>query len=537
MNLLTDKWIPVKRKEGQAEAIAPWQLTEEIDTNPIVSLDLPRPDFNGAMVQFLIGLLQTAFMPDREGQWRKYYDTPPSSEELKTHFAKYEYAFNLDGDGPRFMQDSNLPAEVLEPQTISSLLIDEPAVNTVKENRDHFIKRNQIQSMSFSSAAFALFTLQLNAPAGGAGHRTSLRGGGPLTTLVIPKNDPNLWRLVWLNVLSAEESRDLQKLSKDPAECTDFDMFPWLSKTQTSEVGQTITPSDAEWRLVFWATPRRIQLLTSEEKKIMCDISGYEQVGCIKKYVTKNYGANYTHWLHPLSPHYSTKSYLLPMHPNVGGISYRNWLGWTLGREDKLSIQAAKVVSVFLGSRYRNQIEASVWAFGYDMDNMKARGWQESKIPLFAFSNEDEKLSFRSIVQDVLIATEEVVNNLKSCVKNAWKIDKGTIGFVETEFLQTTEGAFQILLTNSYERVKQDVSDTVDDLRKEWHQILLRVSMDIFDRWVMSSDSWMISSDSDHEDSFNVIRQRSNLEKFNYKAVIKKVLHLPRKIKKEAVSK
>jgi hypothetical protein len=33
-------------------------------------------------------------------------------------------------------------------------------------------------------AALALFSLQLNAPSGGKGYRTGLRGGGPLTTLI-----------------------------------------------------------------------------------------------------------------------------------------------------------------------------------------------------------------------------------------------------------------------------------------------------------------------------------------------------------------
>ncbi len=56
MNLLESQWIPVRRESGESY-IAPWQLTEPDDS--VLELAAPRPDFNGALLQFLIGLLQT----------------------------------------------------------------------------------------------------------------------------------------------------------------------------------------------------------------------------------------------------------------------------------------------------------------------------------------------------------------------------------------------------------------------------------------------------------------------------------------------
>jgi|GEM_PF-2865700 len=65
-NLINEKWIPVRRLDGKREIIAPWQVTDNIGSNPIVSLDANRPDFNGALIQFLIGLVQTTMAPNKD---------------------------------------------------------------------------------------------------------------------------------------------------------------------------------------------------------------------------------------------------------------------------------------------------------------------------------------------------------------------------------------------------------------------------------------------------------------------------------------
>ncbi|WP_239500552.1 type I-E CRISPR-associated protein Cse1/CasA, partial [Streptococcus pneumoniae] len=66
--------------------------------------------------------------------------------------------------------------------------------------------------------------LQTYAPSGGAGHRTSLRGGGPLTTLLAPARKgravATLWDRVWTNVPDADPDAG----AADPAR-----IFPWLN--------------------------------------------------------------------------------------------------------------------------------------------------------------------------------------------------------------------------------------------------------------------------------------------------------------------
>ncbi|WP_079952860.1 type I-E CRISPR-associated protein Cse1/CasA, partial [Salmonella enterica] len=83
-------------------------------------------------------------------------------------------------------------------------------------------------------------SLQLNAPSGGKGYRTGLRGGGPLTTLVElqeyqGERQTPLWRKLWLNVMP-QDTVDLPL----PDQC-DAAVFPWLAATRTSEQANAVT--------------------------------------------------------------------------------------------------------------------------------------------------------------------------------------------------------------------------------------------------------------------------------------------------------
>src|ERR671919_2930432 len=98
MNLINDAWIPIRRKSGQEAHIAPWEVTTRYDDDPVVALAAPRPDFNGALIQFLIGLLQTTCAPDSPRTWREWLREPPTPEALRGAFENNTYAFNLDGD-------------------------------------------------------------------------------------------------------------------------------------------------------------------------------------------------------------------------------------------------------------------------------------------------------------------------------------------------------------------------------------------------------------------------------------------------------
>ena len=229
MNLIDDVWIPVRKKNGEKIKIAPWQITEGIGTDKeIIELAAVRPDFNGALIQFLIGLSQTTCAPKGNSDWRAWRNNPPSADELKSKFSPIAFAFNLDGDGQRFMQDFDLDNDDKKTkEEIEKLLIDAPGDQTVKQNKDLFIKRNRVEKLCWCCCAQALLTLQINAPTGGKGHRVGLRGGGPVNTIVL---GGGLWQTLWNNILLEDEFAILATVAKT----ADADKFPWRAQTRTS---------------------------------------------------------------------------------------------------------------------------------------------------------------------------------------------------------------------------------------------------------------------------------------------------------------
>ena len=83
MNLLYEPWMPVRKRDGSREWVAPPQLARP----DIVAFDADRADFNGALAQFGIGLLQTTTPVERDREWRALFKEPPSGETLAEWFA------------------------------------------------------------------------------------------------------------------------------------------------------------------------------------------------------------------------------------------------------------------------------------------------------------------------------------------------------------------------------------------------------------------------------------------------------------------
>jgi len=198
-SLVRQAWLPVALDNGQRVFVRLCDIAAERDGRSFTRIATGRPDCDISLTEFLIGLLAVTMGPKNRSEWRNRFDNPPSVENLQVAFEPFECAMVLDGAGPRFFQD----IETLDgkPNSIEALFIDAPGDNTVEENADHFVKRGRTAVLSRAGAAIALATLQTSAPKGGAGHRTSVRGGGPLTTLVLPgtkdNSEPTLWQRIW----------------------------------------------------------------------------------------------------------------------------------------------------------------------------------------------------------------------------------------------------------------------------------------------------------------------------------------------------
>ncbi len=518
-NLMDEQWIPVMRQDGTAAMIAPWGVTTEFAENPIMALNAPRADFNGALIQLLIGLFQTVVAPKSDGEWRKKLATPPLPNELKAVFETVHHAFELGADGPRFMQDfDKLDVELSD---IDGLLIDMPGENTKKKNTDHFVKRDTVSGMCPPCCATALLAKQTNAPAGGAGYRTSLRGGGPLSTLIAgDAGHATLWHLIWLNVIGQIE---FQNICANPSLTTPFSRFPWLAPVRTSErdTGVDSTPEDLHPAVMFWGMPRRIRLHLENLGSGSCDTCGATADRLIQHYQEKNYGMNFTGaWLHPLSP-YSTNNdgELLPAHAQPGGISYRHWLGLVL-QDRSENKRPARVVHEYK-ERFEIGWQFRLWAFGYDMDNMKARCWYESTMPL-ATVDASIRDAYEQCVAGMVKAATAISRNARSAVKNAWfrrpGDKKGDTSFVDNSFWQQTEAVFYEALAGT----KSALESGNDGLqvRQSWHKMLCGHALKLF-------DSYAWDGPIEDSDPKRVVIARRKMDNFNRGKKIKELLGLP----------
>ena len=490
MNLLKLKWISVSLRDGAQEAVA----VSDLGRGDIVDIATPRADFRGALYQFLIGLLQTAFAPEHLKEWRQRWREPPDAEILEKAFASYAPAFNIYSSigEPAFMQDLTLDEG--EQKEIAALFIEAPGGKTLRDNQDHFIKRGGISTLSPEAAALALFTLQINAPSGGVGHRVSVRGGGPLTTLVLPPENSEgdcLWRRLWLNVLTRV---DMAQLPGDHQDDALERIFPWMAPTRTSEKkGMETYPEQAHPLQVYWSMPRRMRLQLSDQEG-RCDLTGQPATSLVDRYLTKNYGINYTgHWQHPLTP-YSFESGKEPLSIKAqpGGLGYRHWLGLAVtAQQGKFTRTPALVVRRY--SERQNRISEldfnpRLWAFGYDMDNMKARCWYEAEMPLFNLDQETRE-NIADYAQKMIEAATDALKTLKSALKSAWfdrpKDAKGDISFLDANFWSATEAPFYHLLQQLVERL--DDEDAIDGLLKEWAGTLKDEARKLFDQYALSN--------------------------------------------------
>jgi CRISPR system Cascade subunit CasA len=484
VNLLLDPWIALRRRSGAIETVAPWQINDRHAEDPFAGFASPRADFDGALAQFLIGLLQTTLPPARSREWRQRFNAPPSSEDLRQAFQPLAFAFELFGDGPRFLQDLTLENEEHGEEAIERLLVEAPGENTLRQGKDHFVKAGRIDALCPACAAAALLTLQVNAPSGGQGHRTGLRGGGPLTTLVEHPGD--LWATLWLNVLTPSDIEG-ETEGKDRPE----DRFPWLAPTRTSEKGgRETTLADVHPMQMFWAMPRRIRLRPEPEissNDAACSLCAGAGQPLVRTFLNRNFGVNYAgSWRHPLSPHRKKEDgLLLPVHGDPAGLSYRNWLGLVQSHPEDNIQPAAVVEALRRDDDRREHAEAArcrLWACGYDMDNMKARSWLDGRIPLL-FVRPEHRKAFELEVERLVLSAAESARALvfaaKQAVTDRPKELRGDPGDVGIRFWEQTESAFYERL-QSIRDLLEDGLETEDE-RRSWLRSLRRVANQAFE--------------------------------------------------------
>ncbi len=438
------EWLPLRRRSGATEWRSIASIVSDMNGDPFVSVASPRPDFDGAVTEFLIGLLTAAFMVPAEPEWRSLWHTPPSESALQARLDALPPAFDLDGDGPRFLQDfspEDLQKEAVEP--IQELLLN-------AKNSGLFIKRETVKTMSRPAAAMALITLQAYSTAGGRGYRTSVRGGGPLTTIVDPRRhdqpEATLWHVLWANVETVQQLA--QRGAADDVTIAAKVVFPWLARTRVSDPnGANTTPSDANALQAYFGMPRRVRIEFADRNG-KCDVTGQSDERLATGFRGKSYGVNYEGWRHPLSPYYAGKqsNELLPVHGQPGGVGWRDWLS-LLHASDAAPGKAPALTIAHFGASRAERVGMSVYAirvFGYDASNAKIRAWIASTLPAFAPSDPERLAALMGTVQACVAATDSAAYVLQSAVADALHAGEapGDLSYVKAAAWRVTEDWF-----------------------------------------------------------------------------------------------
>ncbi|MCB1521787.1 MAG: type I-E CRISPR-associated protein Cse1/CasA [Hyphomicrobiaceae bacterium] len=497
--LIRERWIPVVDTAGRRHDMAPADITEIGD----VEFAWGRADLNVATYELLIGLLTVALPVYSRGDWHKRWKSPPTRAELADAFAPLIPWFQLDGDGPRFMQDlQDLAGEDLPPD---GLLINAPGANAVRNGTVLFVRDDLHAILSPAAAAIALFALQAFAPTGGAGHRTSLRGGGPLTTLVrlhgaVPGSEAALWRRLWLNTPELS-SRDDEKLPPMSSSDSSGRVFPWCRPTPTSERGQApfeIGAAGAHPAQAMFGMPRRIRLQFAENTDaIACPITGRISPVVLAGFRTQNYGINYgVSWRHPLTPYEQRAGgEVLPTHPKSSRYGYKDWSPRLYGIAFHDAAGAGRSLSENLASipsRLRNQ-RVTVSAAGYVMDNMKVLDYLEAQVPWIIMADETRQGMLAALADELVSSADRAVAAARSALSQSFKAlgaDKPT-SLVQTAseaFWITTEQPFRDSLDRFANLADDADADVINAARNaisdSWALMLRRQALAVFDETV-----------------------------------------------------
>jgi len=468
-NLLTDAWIPVR---GRNKPVT----VSEIVQPDILALDAPRADFNAALMQFLIGILQTVFAPRNPREWRKYFASPPSENELQEKLDEIKPAFYLDGSGLRLMQDP-LAKKVGKRKPIEEMIFGAPGESGKEKNQDHFIKQSEITRICLPCCSSGILAANFFAEDGGQGYFPGMRGNGFISNLVCideKQSGVSLWKNIWLNVLENSELHikddiienffwcqnfpdkdSIEELEKLNQNCKDLKVSKRATKVKeerdrvdkkikeieakaksikASMATQLIFPDTNDIQ-VYWAWSRRYWIEVVDEVG-RCDLCGQESEKMIEHFYKTNKGYKYPkeHWQdkHPLSPSqkferaqynknnekYRDKMLTLEMTPN--GLPYTYWQNFIIQTEKQAS---SRVVNKYLKVK-STEDQLIIRSFGYAMESNSPLAWFESTTPLYSVEDETCRKLIEIEIQRFVQASVKISDSrngyLTNAIKTAW---------------------------------------------------------------------------------------------------------------------
>lgn len=478
MNLLKDPFIPMRRASG---AYFIGTIADLLDADdPPRAIVAPRADLHLGLMEFLIAVFATFDPPTSDSEWHDRFKRPPTRDEFAEAVVEATPYFELAGEGMTFMQE--LGDFGGKRVSAGALFVEGPGAISVENNTDVFTRRLRSQTLCRRAAAIALYVHQNFAPSGGKGYRTSVRGGGPLTTLVdleqVGGRQPTLFQQVWANVPKGE-----------PADAEDYPrIFAWAVPTRTSADGRQTTPEDVDPLQMFWGMPRRVRLHFEENVDLRpCDLTGEIDTHICRSIEVRDYGTNYTNWMHPLTPYRridpkSEEMYRVAAPADRFG--FRHWPGAAF-ETPGASVKPAACISTFLIERLpnlrREGVEFGIYAAGYAMDSAKVLGFTEGHMPAIAEPDPAKRKALGALLSHLVDATAYAEAILGIAIRKAvQREDAGDASPIEAakrRMWDDLEGRFHRL----FGEIVSDADLDPEARAREWLADLDRVILKIFD--------------------------------------------------------
>ncbi len=478
MNLLFDPWIPVTTIEGKEIQISMYEIVR----NDIVKTNATRADFNGALLTFLIGVLQTFFTPEDEDDWEEYFHQPPTEDKLKQVFEVHREAFNLDGDGKRFMQDYSIRndgnnANVLK--LLPGLLGD----SAIIKNMDFLFKSSEMKQLPKTEVIMALYLYQIFCLSETGGkefrHHGGLRRRNTVTVLLSLKSG-SLWQNLWLNVIDCDEFLAFNQFKNKEYS------FPWMEKKPYSKQKMD---SDINISEIYWSMPRRVWILSDSDNNEM-----------IRDILIKPDGIEYTtkRIRHPLVAYHPTKTgeVVRPVKISRTGLTYADW---------KLLVSSRSLSKNFQYlAENTNVNDIRLIAFGYinHPTQAKTQGWTQTSLRHLVLKNKsiNNEIERYINVAKLIGDPNPVQGYLVGGVSRAWfsenkKKEKPrrkafreqTSLLVSRSFWDKTEYYFYELVDQVLN--EKNLSDELKQLyRKKWYKFIYQETIKLFNYWAFKAN-------------------------------------------------
>jgi CRISPR system Cascade subunit CasA len=186
------------------------------------------------------------------------------------------------------------------------------------------------------------------------------------------------------------------------------------------------------------------------------------------------------------------------LHGQPGRIGYRHWVGLVVS-DERLREPARAVIEARTRLKHRSvgvRFGARLLASGYDMDNMKARDFTESEMPLHLV-REELFQDYSYTVEAMVAAARDVAFILRASVRQALfgdnaPADGGKIADARERFWDRTEPKFGDILARLAHQLEDSDAASERDIRRDaleqWLWALQRIAENLFDELVPQTD-------------------------------------------------